>query len=365
MKKIIFIFAYVAFTLVSCEKHEILNETIEPYNYESEISQNRISLANGLIDLINSDKEFSLSIINECNKMFDGDRNVLFKDLILLSIDKKPISMLINNSTSVKKVKSANNFSNYLLESDSLVQIYYYIANGNDSTSFDGIVIKPAEYQEGEKRTLMVIKLDGSIDYVRTDIDPDENYLVISENQRYDYINNGSQKASKVILADGKSMKITRAKFTSISAKRTVEAWIDGEPEVRLNIGHVFLNPITYEIIEARNSSYLYVKDWIKNGVFKNDVKWNNMVVECPYWSINEKVYGRRLRWTEEDGTATAINWENHFPNKDTGITTTLTVQIPATNKDVVFADGWIDYDDLGSSKTYTWGIITFDIVCE
>jgi len=365
MKKIFYIFAIVAFTLVSCEKNEILNETIEPYNYSSEISQNRISLANGLIDLINSDKKFSSSIINECNKMFDGDRNVLFKDLISLTIDKNPVSMLIDNSTSIRKVKSANNFSNYLLESDSLVQIYYYIANGNDSTSFDGIVIKPAEYQEGEKRTLMVVKLDGSIDYVRTDIDPDKNYLVISENQRYDFINNGPQKVSKVISTDGKSMKITRAKFTSISAKRTVEAWIDGEPEVRLNVGHAFLNPTTYAIIEARNSSYIYVKDWIKNGVFSNDVKWNNMVVECPYWSTNEKVYGRRLRWTEEDGTTIATNLESSFTNKDTGMTTKLTTQIPATNKDIVFADSWIDYDDLGSSKTYTWAIITFDVVCE
>jgi len=51
MKKKFYILAVVAFTLVSCEKKEILNETIEPYNYSSEISQNRISLANGLIDL--------------------------------------------------------------------------------------------------------------------------------------------------------------------------------------------------------------------------------------------------------------------------------------------------------------------------
>ncbi len=31
----------------------------------------------------------------------------------------------------------------------------------------------------------------------------------------------------------------------------------------------------------------------------------------------------------------------------------------------MVFADSWIDYDDLGSGKIYTWAIITFDVVYE
>jgi len=39
-------------------------------------------------------------------------------------------------------------------------------------------------------------------------------------------------------------------------------------------------------------------------------------------------------------------------------------VKIPATDNDKVFADSWIDYDDLGSGKSYTFGIITFDVAC-
>ncbi|MPN31759.1 hypothetical protein SDC9_179234 [bioreactor metagenome] len=49
-------------------------------------------------------------------------------------------------------------------------------------------------------------------------------------------------------------MKIVRAKFTSISAKRTVEDWIDGEPEVRLNVIYALIDPITKAIKESRNS---------------------------------------------------------------------------------------------------------------
>jgi len=148
---------------------------------------------------------------------------------------------------------------------------------------------------------------------LRSDIDPEENYLVISRNERMgymgttDYSSSTPQFAPSNTLASGKSMEITKATFTSIAAKRTVEDWIHGEPEVRLNVLYALINPSNGEITEARNSSFLYPNNWLKLGLFKNDVKWNNSVVQCPFWNENEKYYGRRLIWTEEDGTSKQI----------------------------------------------------------
>lgn len=122
---------------------------------------------------------------------------------------------------------------------------------------------------------------------------------------------------------------------------------------------------MTNAVTESRKSSFMYAKDWIKQGLFVNDVKWNTTLIDCPFWLSNERNYGRRLIWTEEDGTSSAKTIETNFTDKTTGITTKTSTTTPATNKDIVFADSWIDYDQVGSGATYTWGIIMFEVGCE
>ncbi|MEA4935795.1 hypothetical protein SDC9_179235 [bioreactor metagenome] len=109
----------------------------------------------------------------------------------------------------------------------------------------------------------------------------------------------------------------------------------------------------------------MYAKDWIKNGLFVNSVKWNNTLIECPYWLSDEKNYGRRLLWTEEDGTSSEKTTETSFTDKTTGITTKTTVKTPATNKDKLIADSWIDYELVGEGAMYAWGILQFEVSCK
>jgi hypothetical protein len=98
--------------------------------------------------------------------------------------------------------------------------------------------------------------------------------------------------------------------------------------------------------------------------VFVNKVKWNTALVQCPFWLSNEKNYGRRLIWTEEDGTSAASTLSSNWNDKATGITTTISTTVPATNRDKVITDSWIDYDLVGTGATYTWGSIKFQISC-
>lgn len=375
MKKIIYLFVIFLITVYSCENKDFIESNeIEKYEYSSNVSQNRILLAKSIIEMSGVSPDLISKIITECNKKVDGDRNVLCKDLFEQKLsDNSKVNNVVENSPLIQKVKSKidyNSFTTAILSQDSLIQIYYYICDGRDSTSYDGIVIKPEEYIEGEIRELLLINKDGTTGYVRSDIDPDKNYLVISNNERAGYLYSQNQhiksQSKKIVAAnEGKIMKIIKAKFTSISAKRTVESWINGEPEVRLNVIYALINPLTNAVTESRNSSFMYAKDWIKNGLFVNGVKWNTTLVDCPFWFSNERNYGRRLIWTEEDGTSSAKTIETNFTDKTTGITTKTSSTTPATNKDKIIADSWIDYDQVGSGATYTWGIIMFEVGCE
>lgn len=374
----LFIFALLAFTLNSCDKYEVdKSKAIEHNDYSSIISQNRIMLAHALIESLKENSQLASKIIAECDKKFDGDRNVLCKNLFEMPISDNQnvkVCSILDNSSQIQKVKSTSgnkNFANSIISQDSLVQIYYYTSSSDStSNSYEGIVVIPDDVKERDGKDLLVVKKDGTTSYIKSDIDPDKNYLVISSNERsnIDYSpslisSHENQKSS--ITADGKPMSIVRAKFTSIAAKRTVESWWRGDPDVRLNVLYALINPVTNAIAESRNSSFLYPRQWIKNGLLKNDVKWNTTLVQCPFWSSNEKNYGRRLIWTEEDGTSSASSVSLSWTDKTTGIVTVMDTNIPATNDDVVFADNWIDYDQVGSGTTYTWGIIQFQINCQ
>jgi len=189
------------FAFTSCDKNELANsERIERYTYSSTISQNRVILAKSFIESFVNNPNLAPAIIAECNKKVDGDREVLCKDLFEMSTkDKLQVSSIMNNSSQIRKAKlttNASNFTSSIINQDSLVQVYYYISEGSDSTSFEGIVIKPEEYVEGEKRELLVIKKDGSTEYIRSDVEPKKNFLVISNNER-----STASKTSKRALA--------------------------------------------------------------------------------------------------------------------------------------------------------------------
>lgn len=236
--------------------------------------------------------------------------------------------------------------------------------------SIEGVVIVPDDFKEIEKKELLLIKLDGTTSYIRSDVEPNKNYFVISRNERAGFNNTLSQayglkNQKKISAADGKPMTIVQATFTSIEAKRTVESWALGEPEVRVNVIYPYINQLTNSIEELRNSTFLYPEQWLKTGFWKNTVKWNTARAECSYWFSNEKYYGRRVKWTEEDGTSAPYDHKQSYTDPITKITTEYTIKVPAKNGDVLFADNWLYYDIVGTGGRYTWSIIQFDVSCE
>lgn len=365
------------FALASCKNEVDITTKKDIKDYSSVLSQKRIEFAKILNNTFSSKPEIAQITISECNKKFDGDADVLCKNLIKNKIIQNnnitTIEKVLNQQVTLSKVKSSvisSNFISDLVSQDSLLQVYFFRGNIEDSTSYKGIVVLPENYVEGDGKLLLVINKDGSTSYVRSDIDPVDNYLVISQNERMNYVSPTGidvQKAPYVISDGGKPMKITRAKFTSISAKRSVEDWASGEPEVRLNVQYPLTNPATFKVEEIRNSTFLYPEKWIKHGLFKNDVKWNETLIDCPYWSETEMKsgWGRRLIWNEEDGASSSKDITNTFIEKTTNITTTLKTTIPASNGDKLCADSFIYYDEVGTGRSYTWSLLQFDVSCQ
>jgi hypothetical protein len=363
-------------SLTSCKKEAINDSVIHEKpdliqaDYSGEISQQRVILAKSLTQSFKDNPDMAKQTVVSCNKKFDGDRDVLCKDLFsqqvaLTSSSKVNKSGVTTFGTVINEIaaetgsltnKTNSDFINDLLQNDSLTQIYLFKPeNIMDSTSFAGIVIVPDNYKESQKMNLLVINNDGSQSTLRSDEDPTKNYLVISTNERNDWTANDGNIAQLTNKTESVSgLRITRASFTSIQALRSVESWILGEPEVRLNCIFAYLPA------SPASATFKYATNWRQGGWYNDQTIWNNTLIEFPTWDNVNQSNMRELRWTEEDGKTVETSKDFTYTDPKTGVTTTTTQKIPASDNDALIADSYISYTDPSGLKY--WGLIYFEI---
>ena len=199
----------------SCNKNDILSPADTTItnkkklaDYSNQTNQNRIILAQALIKAYNENQEMLQITINECNKKFDGDINTLCYDLFKVNTknnivvngksinSNKPIfGEIINNYISsslfinsegktINDISNKTNFIDNVLNKDPLLQVYNYISNKSNSKNIKGIVLLPYDYNEREINAVKVYFLDGTESTISTKEPPNDNYLVISTNER-------------------------------------------------------------------------------------------------------------------------------------------------------------------------------------
>lgn len=380
MKNPFLLITMTLFCLIMSSACDNEDETLKPDNpsdiYTSNISQDRINLAESLVEAFKSNKGMSLLAVNECYKMFDGDRNVLLKDIC-----QKPINQLkstnnlfgellnncmSNNTTTLKSGSSINNV-NRLLTNDPSLQLYFFRGEtAKDSVSFNGIVVLPENYNEKIHHDLILIKNDGTQSSIKGNVDPKENYLVISRNERLGMSWNGGwagldPRDIHNPVNKGKSITIKRAKFISIKAKRAVESWAAGDPEVRLNVIYALKNTLT-NTWETKPSTFMYPKNWVKTSwLLDGYTTWNNTVMNLPYWNYDTQGLERRIIFTEEDGDSAEKETTFVYTDPLTKTKTTSTVKVPASDGDQVIADSYINKNTPAGIKY--WGLIKFELV--
>jgi hypothetical protein len=370
-------------TLASCSKEADLttkattaqtDNTQLKSDYSSEISQQRVALGESLIESLKSNKDLSTNIIKECNNRFDDDREVLVKTLCEKSpIFKSEVNTTFKassqkNSAAFKAKQLSNDFIGSLVENDNDLQIYYYCNIENND--FDGIVIVPENKKEHDGKSLLCINKDGSKKYISDETPPANNYLVISRNERSEIIKQKVQaeKQSQVLgttkqkvssFTDGVCL-ITKARFSSYNAKLLCESWYEGEPEVRLYV--IYPDVVRNgSLISVQLSDIPWSQGWLKLGAFKNDVKDNWQRKDLPYWTAEQKPWGRYFKWVEEDSpTHEDVSFEISYTNKDTGFSTKATYKLPKSKGEYVIGASWIyPYEAAGTKYI---GNMEFDL---
>lgn len=361
-------------------------------DYSSSISLQRISLAKAFVKGFSSNNDLLKTTLKQCNEMFDGDRNALLVDLKELSVgahsdENFTIGKIINNlyvsESTVLKSGPIENLVEKMLKDDPLLQLYFYKSSlMNDSSSIGGIVIVPENFNESKDKEVILIKNDGTKSKIRTDVDPNQNYLVLSKNERIGQNENipmnklkiaaipddpydpydpeiGDTPPTPTPIAD-KPMKITDASFVSMDAKRQVESWILGEPEVRMNILYAVVNRIT-NTMEARATSTMYLKNWTYVSWFSTYSKWVGMSVDCPHWYLNEQSFDRKIQWIEEDGKDVASEQSFSVTDPNTHIAIGTKYTVPASDDQVIIAEGYIDFKNPLAGEV-NWGLIKFKL---
>jgi hypothetical protein len=321
-------------------------------------------------------------VVQECNKKFDGDRNVLLDDLLKVKISILKTSNLtfsdlldkhLYYSDLTLKSKSIHKGCREMVARDSFSQLYFYRSEQEtDSIYFDGIVVVPDCFEENSNKSLMLISMDGSESVISSSIDPTKNYLVLSKNERigsveYGAVNeesilkNGSLLAKEQKVGEGKSMKISNATFTSLKAKRTVESWFAGEPEVRLTI--LYSNFDHSNNVEfPKCFTYVYPRNWLKTTGSGTKVKWVDVSVECPFWTFDDQSFDRQMIWTEDDGAEEEKNVSSvEITNHVTGKKTIEAIKRTGTTGEKIIASSFVDYFHPGDGEQ-NWGLIKFKL---
>ena len=352
-------FVAIVTLLVSCKKDstDVPATTISPLgvdaDYSGTINQQRIELAKGLIQTYAAHPETQTQTIAACNQKFDGDRNVLCSSLFAQSVSATIgnqslktettfgdlLNTFVSNESSVAN-KTASAFAAAIVNSDSLVQIYLFVATANDSNTFEGIVIRPERLEEINPVDLLVINKDGSESTIRSDVDPTKNYLVISRNERSMYSNGAANlNVGYTYKTDALSyLKIKSAKFASVDALRKVEGWWDGDAEVRLDLLYATAGV-------ANDCAFRYTGNWLGGNWIKQTVVWNMCSVTIPTW--NSVTQGaRKFVWNEEDGATSAAVYSFTYTDPTTNAVLTLQKTVSATTGDVLIGSTYKEFTD-------------------
>ncbi|MFI3298053.1 MAG: hypothetical protein R3Y59_10600 [bacterium] len=342
----------ISIILMACSESTIVEPQVdnEYYKYESLVSRNRVNVAKALSNSLRDNSSLMDAIKEECNLKFDGDRNVLLRSLS----NKNIVEFSIYDETAVTRTSVG---LDEILESDSLLQVYYY--QGNNSDEVQGIVVIPDDVQESEDIDLMAIDMNGDIEYISSQVDPDQNYFVISANERSSsYALIGPDVDIPVV---SKEMSIIGARFISMEALRMAEGWWGGEPEMRIDVVH----PCYYEAtntFEAHVTTYKYVDEgWISYSfaTATYTATWNTTEMSFSTWDPDTEPIGRQLIFTEEDDGS--VNLTGNMGISYMGVTFGLTYSYVGTSGDYLCFQERIYYD--AESGIYNAGIMDYNLL--
>jgi hypothetical protein len=316
MKKI-YLLILTAIFLQACSDLK-QDEPQNAINYTSQIDLQRVELGKTIASNLKN-KEFVDNLIDLCNAKLDLDKEVLVSTIIkpnsTTAFDLELSDSLIQNKQKVYSSLKTNkiNLFNDLVKNDPLVQIHFH--QGNSTETINGVVVLSTDEKNNSKFAKLFTS-NGEETTIGKDIVPNENYFIISKNER-------SNKNWEKVIANEKSnqksliswqpnyptignnfsyeMKLRSARFANFDALRSVEDWWSGDPEVRLNVFYAEKDH-TGNWVPREDVTYFPPGNWIRNNFWIFDrVTCDNVVnVNLPLWRQDQST-SRIFKFYEED----------------------------------------------------------------
>jgi hypothetical protein len=284
------------------------------------------------------------------------------------------------------------------------------------------IAFLPEDFNETTTKYITAFDIEGKEYELDTQNPPENPVIVISENERlvaipkskaiqptfgcqllyatadYDYIssacyrnineyinNSGNSNGGKTYTIDTRSPQrdynndppqlmrddvITKAKFISMDALKTVESWANGAPEVELVVTYTFKqnNAYTTQTIRKIFSD----SGWTKGGLFGIGRSTDTKTLNVPilYWDKDD--FGILMKYTfiENDGGSSieyTISYTNTYKEGNNTLTTQSSIKIPIQKYDDIIGDAVINYNDqaIDEGKKYSTGLLDFWIALQ
>ena len=240
MKKIIYIFTIIFFTLTSCEKNELNTFELSQKADSKTINENIETLAS-LISQASENVEFRQLIKNEVGKQFDGDYDALLLTFIGKEISGEKFEEILANKSNgkltadqiIKMIKT----SGYLQIS---IPVLFDEFNAESTTPIS--VAIPVNTKVETAESFKGYNVNGNILTISAKTAPEEPVFVIMESERIDekgnlkvneeglYIEKGNRiHYSKALVqnSNGQLVKSKKSKIIEVLSNEEYDALVE------------------------------------------------------------------------------------------------------------------------------------------
>lgn len=282
----------------SCNEPESTSEILSPVQPEVEkvarVNSQFMEMTRA-ISLLIQEEEIRELLYSKISERFDGDWNVLFKDLmdIRLQDDKLFKDYLIKGLSTFSEGTNPQNRLEEIFTEHPDIQIVMPIRfeEWESNTYVPHTAYIPADYNEGSTETVFSIDSEGSIEYLDAVEEPDFPVLVLGLNERTDdagnllpdYDRSNKRSLEEEDATRGTCYKRTDGGMESI-VQVYVESWMHGKCEWKVAIGPVknIGHPITISFDSKKN-------------------EWTQVNAQIRRWWWNDFGNSLYFKWIEKD----------------------------------------------------------------
>ena len=338
----------------SCKKVDVDLQNTEDYSEYPHNNENAIldEMARTIAKSL-ANKDFRVLVKTEALKKIDGDYDIHYADFSEMELNNVTISEIIESNVSFGK-KGVNGLTSFTALSNEIPNFQLSVPINAEIWDTDSIVplvsYMPIGVNDTDVKWMKAYDSNGKLYMLDAKTPPDFPVVVIGSSERrgqdgslLKFITEEEAVNSFSKANSYSSVYITKASFSSLSAKRKVEPWGNGDAEVKIFC--VWINNQNNLVANSTGDA------WVKLFKTWGDFNWWHTRYWIEEQSLNETYsYSNwlsgseiKLFWIEDDGGSIGFN---------------DAVQVYHNNKTyrpffISGKDDWIGYSIKGDYSSY------------